>query len=156
MVGGLTVITAARPTLQLRDYQREAIESVNAAAVDGINRPLVALPTGTGKTVIFSHLIDQRGGRSLVLAHRDELIRQAADKLLMVNPGLDIGIVKASDNEMGTNVIVASVQTLSRERRLKEFGADFKTVVVDEAHHAVAPTYQRILEHVGSFDCGGR
>ena len=145
------MITATRPTLQLRPYQEEAIEAVNDAVMDGIKRPLVALPTGTGKTVIFANLIDQRPGRSLVLAHRDELIRQAADKLLMVNPGLDIGVVKAGENETGAPVVVASVQTLSRERRLSQLLCDFNAIVVDEAHHAVAPTYHRILEHVGSF-----
>jgi ATP-dependent helicase IRC3 len=70
------MIAAASPhTLALRGYQQEAIEAINHAEMDGITRPLVALPTGIGKTVIFSHLIDQRAGRPLVLAHRDELIR---------------------------------------------------------------------------------
>src|SRR5919106_2045508 len=114
------MITATRPTLQLRPYQEEAIEAVNDAVMDGIKRPLVALPTGTGKTVIFANLIDQRPGRSLVLAHRDELIRQCQDKLLTVNPDLDIGIVKASENEVGVPVVVASVQTLSRQNRLSQ------------------------------------
>src|ERR671919_2478878 len=102
-IGGHPVLTASRPTLALRPYQYEAIEVVNNAHQDGLTRPLVSLPTGTGKTVVFAHLIDQRGGRSLVLAHRDELIRQAADKLLMVNPGLDVGIIKAGENEAGAD-----------------------------------------------------
>ena len=92
----VVVTTAAFPsTLQLRDYQQETIDAVNDGAAEGVNRPLVALPTGTGKTVIFAHLLAQRGGRGLVLAHRDELIRQAAEKLMPVAPGLDVGIVKA-------------------------------------------------------------
>jgi superfamily II DNA or RNA helicase len=90
------MITAARPALALRGYQEEAIEAINDAAQEGVQRPLVALPTGTGKTVVFAHLIDQMPGRSLVLAHRDELIRQSVDKLVMVNPEMDIGVVKAS------------------------------------------------------------
>jgi ATP-dependent helicase IRC3 len=93
-------VTATRPTkgqLQLRPYQEEAIEAINDAELEGIKRPLVALPTGTGKTVVFASLIDQRPGRSLVLAHRDELLRQCQDKLLLVNPDMDIGIVKAGE-----------------------------------------------------------
>jgi superfamily II DNA or RNA helicase len=146
------MVTATKaPTIALRPYQEEAIEAINRAEMDGITRPLVALPTGTGKTVVFSHLIDQRAGRALVLAHRDELIRQAVDKLLMVNPEFDIGIIKAEENEVSAPVVVASVQTLARPNRLAQLCRDFRTVIVDEAHHGVADTYQRILEHVGSF-----
>jgi superfamily II DNA or RNA helicase len=141
------MIIAPKPTtIKLRDYQEEAIEAVNDSDMDGIKRPLVALPTGTGKTVIFANLIDQRPGRSLVLAHRDELIRQAVDKLLLVNPDFDIGVVKASENETGADVVVASVQTLARSNRLRQVFSNFNTVVVDEAHHGVADSYQRILE----------
>jgi ATP-dependent helicase IRC3 len=96
----MTAVTT-RNTIALRPYQEEAIEAVeeaNEVAVEEGNDPprlLVALPTGTGKTVIFGHLLARRAGRSLVLAHRDELIQQAVDKLLMVNPDFEVGIVKA-------------------------------------------------------------
>jgi ATP-dependent helicase IRC3 len=123
--------------------------------MDGITRPLVALPTGTGKTVVFSHLIDQRPGRALVLAHRDELIRQAVDKLLMINPDFHIGVVKAEENQIAAPVVVGSVQTLARSNRLEQLSTHFNTVIVDEAHHVVADSYQRILEHVGSFALDG-
>jgi ATP-dependent helicase IRC3 len=151
------MVIATRPstTLTLRPYQEEAIEAVTDAALEGIQRPLVALPTGTGKTVVFSHLIDQRPGRSLVLAHRDELLRQCQDRLLMVSPDMRIGIIKATENETDAPVVVASVQTLSRERRLSQLLCDFKTVVVDEAHHGVADTYRRILEYMGCFSEDG-
>jgi superfamily II DNA or RNA helicase len=78
---------ATGPSIALRPYQEEAIAAVNAAQTDGVIRPLVALPTCTGKTVIFAHLLARRAAPALVLAHRDELIRQAVDKLLVVNPG---------------------------------------------------------------------
>jgi superfamily II DNA or RNA helicase len=94
------MITATRPsTIALRPYQEEAIRAINDAALDGITRPLVALPTGTGKTVVFSHLMDQRPGRTLVLAYRDELIRQAVHKLLLVNPDFEIGVCKAEETK---------------------------------------------------------
>ena len=86
--------------IQLRDYQLEAIEAVNDADVEGVRRPLVALPTGTGKTIVFAQMINERPGRALVLVHRDELIRQAVEKLLMVNPEFDIGVVKSGENEV--------------------------------------------------------
>jgi ATP-dependent helicase IRC3 len=112
---------------------------------------LVALPTGTGKTVISGHLLARRAAPALVLAHRDELIRQAVDKLLMVNPDFQVGVVKAEQNDVSAPVVVASVQTLARSNRLVQMCQDFRTVIVDEAHHGVADTYQRILESVGSF-----
>jgi ATP-dependent helicase IRC3 len=141
--------------LTLRPYQQEAIEAVLAAEVCGIRRPLIALPTGCGKTVIFAHLIGQRDGRSLVLVHRDELIAQAAEKLSVIAPGLEVGIVKAARDEVGAPCVLASVQTLSRESRLARLPLGFETVIVDEAHHAVAETYRRILTAVGSFNAGG-
>ena len=105
--------------LTLRPYQTEAIEAVLAAESGGIRRPLVALPTGTGKTVIFADLISKRYGRSLILVHRDELIRQAYSKLKETDPKLSIGIVKAEQNETDAPCVIASVQTVSRESRLQ-------------------------------------
>ena len=137
--------------IALRDYQLGALDAIEQAAAHGVRRPLVALPTGTGKTVVFAEAIRRRGGRSLVLAHRDELISQAADKLRMVDPSATIGTVKAERDEHAAPVVVASVQTLARERRLARIGRDWRTVVVDEAHHATAESYGRILEHVGAF-----
>ena len=147
--------TLAPSSLALRPYQHEAIDEILAAIANGINRPLVSLPTGTGKTVVFAHLLAQRGGRGLVLAHRDELLRQAADKLMLVAPGLNVGIVKAGENQVAAQVVVASVQTLSRPNRLEQLPGDIETLVVDEAHHAVAPTYLRILEYLGAFNTNG-
>ena len=102
----------------------------------------IALPTGTGKTVVFSHLVSQRLGRSLVLVHRDELIRQAYAKLKEISPTLDVGVVKAEEDDHDRSCVIASVQTLSRESRLKRLSADFATIVVDEAHHAAAESYR--------------
>jgi superfamily II DNA or RNA helicase len=76
--------------VHLRDYQNEAIAAVFSAEQCGIRRPLVALPCGTGKAVLFAHLISQRPGRNLVLVHRDELIRQAYTKLKEINPALSL------------------------------------------------------------------
>lgn len=139
-------------SVTLRPYQREALAAVDAALERGVHRPLVALPTGTGKTVVFASMLRERGGTALVLAHRDELLRQAADKLRTVAPELamSIGFVQASRDDTNAPVVIASVQTLARQSRLDRLPARFDTVVVDEAHHATADSYRRILEQVAT------
>jgi superfamily II DNA or RNA helicase len=140
--------------LPLRPYQAQALDAIGKAHARGVTRQLVVLPTGGGKTVVFAHLVNQRPGRALVLAHRDELITQAAGKLALVGGSLDIGVVKAQRDEHDARVVVASVQTLSRPGRVARLGK-FSTVIVDEAHHAVADTYLGILAELGCMDAGG-
>jgi superfamily II DNA or RNA helicase len=138
-----------------RPYQTEAVNAVLQAAGQGVQHPLIALPTGTGKTIVFALLLQQRPGRSLILAHRDELIQQAVDKLHLVVPDLSIGVVKAERDEHAAPVVVGSVQTLQRPQRLARLTPDFHTVVIDEAHHATAESYLRILEHCRAWDPDG-
>src|SRR2546427_1557816 len=140
---------AAPPLLRLtpRPYQHEAVAALLAAAARGVQRPLLVLPTGTGKTIIFALLVQRRGGRALILAHRDELIQQAVDKLHLVDPTMPLGVVQAQQNELTAPTVVASVQTLSRRPRLARLVPDFHTIVIDEAHPAPAPPYPRILEY---------
>jgi superfamily II DNA or RNA helicase len=141
--------------LTLRPYQEEAVQAVRDSYLRGVRRQLIGLPTGTGKTVVFSEIIrraGEKGTSSLVLAHRDELLWQAADKIRQVDPGAAIGMVKRKQNDVYSPIVVASVQTLARENRLAQLPQQFGVVVVDEAHHSAADSYQRILRHVGSFD----
>lgn len=143
----------AAPTgITLRDYQIGVLDQVEAAKKRGVQRQLLHLPTGAGKTVIFAELIRREGGRALVLAHRDELIQQAADKIRMVIPNADIGIIKAERNELDHAIIIASVQTLARPSRLAQLDRDFTVVIIDECHHAAAASYQAILEYLGVLD----
>ncbi|CAL9301075.1 DEAD/DEAH box helicase [Streptomyces sp. SudanB91_2054] len=140
-----------------RPYQVDAIEALRQGWSNGKNRLAVVLPTGAGKTVVFSHLahrmLDGLGGkRVLVIAHREELIEQAASKLLAVDPMLRVGIVKAQrDDHADADVIVASVQTLAVPRR-REAIRDIGLVIVDECHHAAARTYMEVLKHFGAWD----
>lgn len=143
--------------LKLRDYQAEAITAVREAWSAGVRRPAVVLPTGAGKTVVFAHIaatMRERGVRSLILAHRDELIEQAAAKVRAVAPDLRVGIYKGPRREVrGRDVVVASVQSLSREARRAELAAaGLRLVIVDEAHHAVANTYMETLRALGCFE----
>ena len=151
--------------LPLRDYQRDALDAVRSAWDRGVQRPAVVAPTGAGKTVMFAHLISNRlgwedgrkQGRALVLVHRDELADQAMDKIRQVSPDLVVGKVKAEVNELAADVVVASVQTLTVPSRLDQLLASndtvgrFTLVVVDEAHHAVAPSWRKVLESLGCF-----
>jgi superfamily II DNA or RNA helicase len=149
--------TSRSPVLRLtpRPYQYEAVAALLAATARGVQRPLLVLPTGTGKTIVFALLVQRRGGRSLILAHRDELIQQAVAKLHLVDPSLTLGVVQAARDEHTAPIVVASVQTLSRRTRLARLVPDFQTIVIDEAHHAAAPTYRRILEYCRAWRADG-
>lgn len=145
-------------TVVLRDYQNEAIEALRQGWAQGHTRLAVGLPTGAGKTEIFSALVERalkKRIKSVVIVHRDELVRQAASKISRRVPGARVGIVKASENEVDADIVVASVQTLAREKRLRQL-TGFGNVVVDEAHHALAESYKRALTHLGSFSEGKR
>jgi len=107
--------------------------------------------TGLGKTVCFSFVAKENKGTTLILAHRDELISQAVDKLLQSWPEADVGVVKAERNEYQHDVVVASVQTLARESRRERIPRDhFTAIVCDEAHHSKSPSYQNIFEYFGA------
>jgi len=137
--------------IELRPYQYECIEAIETAEKTGTHRQLVALPTGTGKTIIFTTVAKKRNGRTLILAHRDELIQQAVDKLKMVWDGASVGVAKAEHNEVDKQVVVGSVQTVSRENRLEQLPTDFDFIVSDEAHHSIAMSYRRIYEYLGVY-----
>jgi superfamily II DNA or RNA helicase len=144
--------------LDLRPYQHEALQKVYQAYKSGKRRVIVSLPTGTGKTVVFAHFprFFQMKKRLLVLAHREELLLQARDKFLSIDPDLKVGIEQSSSQAPAdAKVVIASVPTLGRAggNRLSRLNPEeFFLIVVDEAHHAVAPTYSRIFEHFGLFD----
>lgn len=138
--------------MQLRPYQQEAHDAVMSMWDAGADKLLLVLPTGTGKTIVFSAVTCDRvreGSRVLILAHRGELLEQAADKLRK-STGLGSALEKAESTCLGSwyRVVVGSVQTLMKENRLKKFPANyFGTIIVDEAHHVISDSYQRVLQH---------
>ncbi len=138
--------------MELRPYQQAAKDAIFANWASGILKTLLVLPTGTGKTVVFAKVAEdcvRAGDRVLILAHRSELLDQAADKLHK-STGLRCAVEKADKTCKGTwyRVVVGSVQTLMREKRLADFSEDyFKTIIIDEAHHCLSDSYQRVLAH---------
>lgn len=139
--------------MKLRPYQGEAVERIFEEWQQERRKTLLVLATGCGKTIVFCKVIDrlvQNGERVLILAHRGELLDQAADKLLKTT-GLETALEKAESScldDPDKRVVVGSVQTLQSEKRLKRFRHDhFDTIVIDEAHHALSDGYQRVLEY---------
>ncbi len=140
------------PDLSLRPYQQEAREAVWREWTAGRLRTLLVMVTGGGKTIIFARIIAdcvRRGERVLVMAHRSELLSQAAEKLEK-STGLLCSVEQGENTCLGSwyRVVVGSVQSLQNPARLAKFAPDyFDTIVVDEAHHCLSDSYQRVLRH---------
>ena len=137
---------------ELRPYQRQARDRIHAEWDAGHTRTLLVLPTGTGKTIVFASVAADQvraGDRVLILAHRGELLEQAADKLQR-STGLVSAVEKAESTCLDSwfRVVVGSVQTLQHTARLERFPQDyFGTIIIDEAHHAITDGYRRILDY---------
>ena len=138
--------------MELRKYQVQAKNAVLEEWGKGTKKTLLVLPTGTGKTVVFSSIAEERvkqNHRVLILAHRAELLTQAADKLKTIT-GLDTALEKRDSHSANTffPITLGSVQTLQQKQRLAEFPKDyFQDIIVDEAHHCLAKSYQNIFDH---------
>lgn len=150
------------PTAPRRTFEpRSAIVSIEPAGTAPIRCITVAAPDSlylitrnhivTHNTIIFSEFIRQvlaeRGGKAVVLVHRDELAAQAADKYRSVDPTARIGVVKAERNEVDADVIVASVQTVRNPKRLAQL-TGVTVGVVDECHHATAASYRTVMDGI--------
>lgn len=146
--------------MKLRDYQEEARIAIANEWEKGVKKTLLVLPTGCGKTIVFSKVVEDRvklGERVLILAHRSELLDQASDKLAKAT-GIFTATEKAEQSCLNSwfRVVVGSVQTLQRPKRLAQFDKDyFDTIVVDEAHHCISDSYQRVLEHFSNANVLG-
>ena len=137
--------------MNLRPYQTEARRRIHAEWDAGHRRTLLVLPTGTGKTVVFAAVAEdcvRAGQRVLVLAHRGELLDQAADKIHR-STGLRCALEQARHSSLDSplRITVGSVQTLGQEKRLARFGHDwFGAIIIDEAHHAITGGYRQVLD----------
>nr|DAK97775.1 MAG TPA: Chromatin remodeling complex ATPase [Caudoviricetes sp.] len=138
--------------MDLRPYQQEAREAIFEQWDSGVKKTLLVLPTGCGKTIVFAKVTEdcvRRGDRVLILAHRGELLKQASDKIRK-STGLGCALEKAEETckDSWFRIVVGSVQTMMREKRLSQFAEDyFNTIIIDEAHHCISDSYQRVLQH---------
>lgn len=138
--------------MELRPYQQDAMDAILEAWENGTHKTLLVLPTGCGKTIVFAKVTEEcvrQGDRVLILAHRGELLEQAADKIAKAT-GLSCSTEKAEETCLGSwfRITVGSVQSMMRESRLSRFPDDyFDTIIIDEAHHCISDSYQRVLQH---------
>src|SRR6185436_11581973 len=139
--------------LKLRLYQQECLASIQENYAKGINRQLVSLPTAAGKTVIFSHLINQIQRKTLVLAHTTELLDQAREKIQMICPDLDVGLVKGDRKELDRPVVVSTIQSARQLETLEELKRQgFSLCIYDEAHRSASKTPREVLSELGFFN----
>lgn len=138
--------------MELRPYQQEAKDAIFKEWSEGKQKTLLVLPTGCGKTIVFAKVTEdcvKLGNRVLILAHRGELLEQAADKIAKAT-GLGCATEKADESCLGSwfRIVVGSVQSMMREKRLNRFSTDyFDTIIIDEAHHCISDSYQKVLNH---------
>ncbi len=136
--------------IQLRDYQIECLETVIDENKSGVNRQLITLPTGSGKTIIMSAIAKEFNKKTLILAHRQELIQQTIDKLRLFWQEVDVGMCMGNRQEFHNQIIVGSVQSCYRLQKLNKLKEqDFNILMIDEAHHSVSGSYQSIINELG-------
>ncbi len=146
--------------MTLRPYQAEAKDAILHEWDEGRKRTLLVLPTGCGKTIVLAKVAEdqvEQGGRVLIMAHRGELLDQAADKVKQVT-GIDCAYEKAGTSALGSMlpITVGSVQSLCQEKRLQMFPPDYySALIVDEAHHCLSDSYQRVLNYFTSANVLG-
>ncbi|KAI6244996.1 putative mitochondrial ATP-dependent helicase irc3 [Erysiphe necator] len=150
-----------REPFKLREYQEDCVQSVLSNISEGQKRLGISLATGAGKTVVFTQLIDRikspdgRRDQTLILAHRHELVEQAARHCSQVYPEKTVEIEMGSMHATGlADITVASIQSIKSGSRISKFDPSrFKLVLVDEAHHIVASTYLKTLDYFGLSTC---
>ncbi|KAI0825051.1 P-loop containing nucleoside triphosphate hydrolase protein [Trametes gibbosa] len=148
---------SGRPAVELRPYQESCLDACVEALQTGSTRIGVSLPTGSGKTTVFISLLSRlpppasapEANRSLVIVNSVELAQQTADQAKRLFPEWTVEIEQGKHHASGTaDLTVATFQTLLRSLRLDKFRAQYmKALIVDEAHHAAAPSYRHILSH---------
>ena len=138
----------------LRPYQRDCVSSIEQSTT---RRKAVVMPTGGGKTFVFASYALQNQLKTLVVAHRTELIYQTKTTFETLDPTCPVGIVMGKLNETDEQITIASIQTLARRERLRQLPTDYDLIICDEAHHATANSYLRLFFRFGLIDlyaCG--
>ena len=143
--GSLEQDPAPDPT----QVQQDALLALADTRVEGFRRGLVVLATGLGKTWLAAFDVEQVDARRILfVAHRDEILNQAAETFLRIRPQAKVGLYLDREHDLNVDVLCASVQTLGRNIHLERFPPNhFDYIVIDEFHHAAAPTYRRLLNY---------
>ena len=143
-----------RNDLNLRPYQTECLQRIQDSTA---RRKAIVIPTGGGKTITFATHALRHNLKTLVIAHRRELIQQTKETFLKLDPSCPVGIVMGKQNEIDQQITIASIQTLYRRNRLRQLPTDYDLIICDEAHHATANSYRRLFYRYGLIDldtCG--
>jgi len=139
--------------LKLRPYQEECLQSIHKHYAKGISRQMVHMATGAGKTVVFANLVAQLNCKTLVLAHTRELLEQAKEKIKMICPGSNIGVVQEGQKEFDRDIVISSIQSASRENTLEHLQQQgFNLCIYDECHRAGAYSARQVLSTLGFLD----
>jgi len=138
------------PPPEPSEVQQEALAALAASRAAGFRRGLVVMATGLGKTYLAAFdSRDMQAGRVLFVAHREEILLQAEASFQRVHTGARVGRYTGNRKQTDVDLLFASVQTLGQAQHLERFAVDhFDYVVIDEFHHAAAPTYRRLLQHL--------
>jgi len=131
------------------DVQKAALDALDVTRQEGYRRGLVVLATGLGKTWLSAFDAVQMGARRILfVAHREEILYQAAETYLRIKPDSRVGFYMSKQRDRTVDILCASVQTLGKETHLERFSPQhFDYIVVDEFHHAAAPVYHRLLSY---------
>ena len=135
--------------IQLRQYQIECLEAIKKYSKNGKRRLLVSMPTGSGKTVVFSKLIQDLNCRTLVLAHTCELLEQAKEKIQQIT-GLEVGLVNQEHKEFDRPIVVSSIQSAMIDSNLQQLCKQkFQLLIYDESHRAASDGARYVLKTLG-------
>eukprot|EP00200_Dunaliella_tertiolecta_P010783 CAMPEP_0202386044 /NCGR_PEP_ID=MMETSP1127-20130417/64332_1 /ASSEMBLY_ACC=CAM_ASM_000462 /TAXON_ID=3047 /ORGANISM="Dunaliella tertiolecta, Strain CCMP1320" /LENGTH=280 /DNA_ID=CAMNT_0048986431 /DNA_START=72 /DNA_END=911 /DNA_ORIENTATION=+ len=138
------------PGIILRDYQKQTIEDVQDNLRNGLMRQLLALPTGSGKTVIFLTIARLLNLKTLILTNSVDLIAQTQEKLKDIWPGVWYSVIQNARSPVDRQVVIATVQAASRRKQLENLSKeDFQLLIVDEAHHSTANSYVAVMLNLG-------
>lgn len=136
--------------MKLKDFQQKAVAATKRNFSNGIPSNLIVLPTGTGKTITATALIKSVNRKTLIIAHRRELIQQIYATIKAHWPEADVGTYDKKHPKVANKIVIGSVQFCTQAKRLKDLKRHgFGLLCIDEAHHATAPTYQNIIKHLG-------
>lgn len=139
--------------LSLYPYQQKALESVTKSFNLNIHKQLLVMPTGSGKTILFIAITKHFNQKTLILAHRDELITQAYKKFKKFWPEANVNTYQGKNSSLDHQIIISSVQTCSQPNRLIQLKKEsFSTLIVDECHHSISVSYQKVINELGFAD----